>query len=195
MNGPRLVAAVALVLGATGLLLVSVHGADEEGMRVLVRASARTSLILFSAAFAASALQRLWPSPASRWLLRNRRYVGLSFALSHACHAAALARLRAVSPGFEVDAVTLLAGGLAYLLIAAMTVTSNDRAVAWLGRRRWKTLHTTGGYTILAIFAFDYSGLALESPLYLPFAALVAAVLGLRIAAALRARRRAVVPV
>lgn len=195
MNGPVIVGVVALALGVMHALLLAVHGADPDGLRVLVRASARTSVVLFSAAFATSALFRLRPSPATRWLLRSRRYVGLSFAVSHALHLAVLGALALVAADFAPDPVTLAGGGLAYLLIAAMAATSSDRAVAWLGPRRWRTLHAVGGWWIWTIFAFDYFTLPFaSSPCYLPFAALVAAVLGLRVAAARQLRSRAAAP-
>jgi len=38
----------------------------------------------------ASSLRRLWPTPASAWLLRNRRWLGLSFATAQATHLVAI---------------------------------------------------------------------------------------------------------
>jgi len=102
--------------------------------------------------------------------------------------------LAAAVPGFETDAVTLLGGGLAYLMIAAMAATSNPRSVALLGARRWRRLHLAGGYSVWAVFASTYFGKAAESPFYLPFAALLLAAMGLRALAALRASRRAAAP-
>ena len=52
------------------------YGLNEDGVRVWVRNSARSSVILFSLAFAASSLQRLLRRRWSDWLLRNRRYKG-----------------------------------------------------------------------------------------------------------------------
>ena len=99
---------------------------------------------------------------------------------------------------FEINLVTILGGGGAYLMIALMAATSSDRAVAWLGRRRWRLLHLVGVYWIWIIFANSYTARAVmaiargsESLAYVPVAVFVWALLGVRIAAALRARRRA----
>ena len=88
--GPALVGWSSLALVAMCGALLLQHGAGEEGLRVLIRATARTSLVLFAGAFAASGLRRVWRSPASAWLVKNRRYVGLSFAVSHGLHLAAI---------------------------------------------------------------------------------------------------------
>ncbi len=115
--------------------------------------------------------------------------------MSHGLHAAVLGALAFVAADFAPDPVTLIGGGLAYLLIAAMGATSSDRAVAWLGPGRWRALHAVGGWWIWTIFALDYFMLPIVSSLnYLPFAALVAAVLGLRVAAARQLRGRAAAP-
>jgi hypothetical protein len=86
--------------------------------------------------------------------------------------------------------VTVVFGGLAYALLAAMLATSFDRSAAWLGRRRWRALHTTGIWYISFIFASTYAPAALRSPLYFALAALALGTPALRLAVALRGRRR-----
>jgi DMSO/TMAO reductase YedYZ heme-binding membrane subunit len=191
VNGPRLVLAATLVLLVLFAGTIAVYGSDEAGLRTLVRATARASFLIFIAAYAASAARRLFPSPATRWLLRNRRYLGLSFAVAHLLHLDAIWLLSLLlGQAFAVDLATLVFGGIAYGFVFAMALTSNDRAVAWLGPRRWNTLHRVGIHWIWAVFSFDWLVLALfESPTYAPIAVLALAGLGLRIAAR-RARAR-----
>lgn len=175
-----------LVLNA---LLLLAYGWNEEGIRVVVRSTARSSIVLFALAFGASSLYRLAPARATGWLLRNRRYVGVSFALSHFLHADALIALARVSPRFvneELSAVTLVGGGLAYVFIAAMAITSTDRTAAWLTPRNWKRLHTVGGYYVWIIFAQSYIPRALMEPAYIPAAVLVVAILAVRLAVRLK---------
>ena len=74
--------AVAAIVG----LILALVGSDEPGLRMAIRATARTSVVFFTLAFAASALRRRWPNAATSWLLRNRRQLGVSFASSHAIH-------------------------------------------------------------------------------------------------------------
>ena len=67
MNGWRLVGTLSLLLSAMTLYLVASHGWDIEGVRLAIRATARTSLVLFALAFTASAIVDLLPSDATRW--------------------------------------------------------------------------------------------------------------------------------
>jgi hypothetical protein len=182
-------AVLALGAGFAGILVAS--GADEEGIRTAIRATARSSLVLFSAASAASSLRRLRPGPATAWLLRNRRQLGVSFGVSHALHALGIALLAArFGDRFQPEPPTLVFGGLGYALAAAMVATSFDRSAAWLGRRRWRALHTTGIWYLSFIFAQNYAFAALRSPLYLALAVLALGTPALRIAVAVRDRRR-----
>ena len=187
------VALIAMVVG-----LRAVYGLDEAGIRVLIRATARTSFAFFLLAFVASPLRRVWRSPASAWLLANRRYLGLSFAVSHLLHLIAIFALYHWS-GRELLAgtspVVAVVGGLGYLLLAALAATSFDGAVALLGVRRWRLLHTIGMYYLWFVFAVSYVPRAIGAPTYLPAALLAAGVLAMRIAYRPgRARRPASVP-
>ena len=71
MNGWRLVGTLSLLLSAMTLALMASHGWDIEGMRVAIRATARTSLVLFALAFTAGAMVGLLPSDATRWQCRS----------------------------------------------------------------------------------------------------------------------------
>lgn len=184
---------------AVGLLLVTVVifalGAwSQDAVRVWIRATARTSVTLFLMAFAASSLRHFWPAPATSWLLRNRRYVGVSFAISHALHLAALITLGVAFPEpfvEELDVVTVAGGGMAYVFIAAMTATSFDRTAAWLGPRRWKLLHRVGAWYVWLIFVQSYVPRALiESAAYAPVVLALLGVGALRLAAARRGAKR-----
>jgi hypothetical protein len=196
LGGGWLVALFSVLLLAMSALILWQAGTGEPGLRVWVRATARTSLVLFGAAFVASSLRALWRTPATAWLLRNRRYFGLSFAVSHALHLLSIISLSLVlGDAFQLDAVTLVFGGGCYLMIALMAATSSDRAYAWLGRRRWHLLHKIGVYWIWIIFANSYTSRAVmaiargSEPLaYVPVALFIWAILGVRIAAWARAR-------
>jgi len=183
-NGWPLVGYSALVVLLLTAAILGVRGVGELGWRSVIRATAQTSLLLFLSAFTAAALARRHPSATTRWLLRNRRYLGVSFAVSHTVHLLAIIALaRAAGPAFRADPFTVVFGGLAYVFIIAMTATSFDRTAAWLGPRRWQRLHTSGVYYIWFIFALQYGVLATRSPVYLPLAAAVFGALALRVRA------------
>jgi len=181
----------ALGVAAIVAALLAAHGLNEAGVRAAVRATARTSFLLFLAAFSASALHRLFPGRATRFLLKNRRYLGVSFAASHAFHFGGLAALASiVGDRFwkENPAPIVIGGGLGFAFIFAMAATSFDSTAAFIGPRRWRLLHTAGVHYLWAIFTFDYVGMTLaKSPAYAPLALLAAIAMALRIGARLRA--------
>jgi DMSO/TMAO reductase YedYZ heme-binding membrane subunit len=76
-----------------------------------------------------------------------------------------------------------------------MAATSFDSTARLISRRAWSLLHTLGSYYIWFIFANSYLTRAVSIPAYIPFAALVIFILGLRIAARVsRARVRHISP-
>lgn len=175
--------ALALVLMCGAILL---YTPGEAGIHLALRATARTSLGFFLLAFSASAVRKLWPGAWSGWQLRNRRYLGLSFATSHTLHLMLiLAFARSSSQQFhdDIDTVTLITGGIAYGFIFAMAATSFDRSAAWIGARRWKVLHTVGSYYIWFIFLMTFVLKAGSDPAYWSGVALLVATLLLRMAA------------
>ena len=179
---------VAIMVG--GVFAAS-GAADLDTVKRGLRATARLSLTLFLLAFAASSLRRLWPNRATGWLLRNRRFLGVSFALSHFTHLGLLAALARLTPErFTADPAGLIPGFMAYLFLAAMTATSTDRTAAWLGKTWWRRLHLTGSWWIWVVFAGAYAPKVARGPGYVIAALALVAVAGLRIAARLRARAR-----
>jgi len=170
--------ALTLLVGA----IVLSQGTDRAAVQFILRSTARISFLLFISAFTASSLYQLRPRPWSRWMLRNRRYLGVSFATAHAFHGLALLAKTAIWRA-PLDPVIAGVGGFTYLVIAAMAATSFDKTAAWLGARRWSLLHRVGAYYIWAIFFLDSIGLAFRSLMYLPWAAIAAAAITVRFAA------------
>ena len=182
----------ALALSAMVAVIITIYGSGEEAARVTIRATARTSFALFLTAFTATALVKLWPGDLTRWLRANRRYIGVSFGVSHSLHAAGILALAYITKGAsirETDMSALVGGSLAYLFIAAMVATSFDRTAAMLGHRKWQILHATGMYILWAIFAFSYGERAVVSIYYAPLALLLIAALALRVVASMKRRR------
>jgi hypothetical protein len=189
-TGWRMVAVVAVALAVlVGVIVTTVPG-EIDSLRMIIRATARSSVTLFLLAFTASATWLLWPSAFTRWQRSNRRYLGVSFALSHFVHLGAILTLRAIAPEefAATTPATWILGGLAYVFIAAMTATSFDRTARAIGSRAWSILHTTGACYVWIVFANSYISRALTMPEYIVPAAAVVVALTLRIAAFLRRR-------
>jgi DMSO/TMAO reductase YedYZ heme-binding membrane subunit len=181
--------AIVLIAAASSLAL---RGLGEVGIRAAIRVTATTSLGFFLAAFVASSVCSLRPSAATKWLLRNRRQLGVSFGCSQLAHLVLIGVLMSTHGGSfwrRVALTTLGGGGAGYVLTAALVVTSFDRTTAWLGRSRWRRLHLTGMYAFFGIFLFTYVPASTRHLHYAFYAALLLAALGLRIAAWRRRRR------
>ena len=187
----RLLAGIAalLALACAALLTLS---PDASGARMVIRFTARTSLVLFCLAFCASAMARLWPGPLTRWQRRNRRMLGLSFATSHLLHAGAIVLFAALDPGGfhqATNLVTYINGGIAYLFIIAMAATSFRQSAAWIGPRAWSILHTCGTYYLWISFLIAFGKRFMLGPVYPLAVALLVAALAIRLAAHLHVAR------
>lgn len=190
LNGWPLLGVLSAGLFAMAAVIVLGHRLDVEGVRMAIRATARTSFVLFALAFSAGALFTLWPGIWTRWQRRNRRQLGLAFAVSHGIHAVAIlafARLDPVQFMAHTNAATFITGGIAYGFIAAMALTSFDRTAAWLGPRAWRVLHLVGGYYLLISFMATNGKRIGMSPLYGVPVAIMLVVLLLRVVASRRA--------
>jgi methionine sulfoxide reductase heme-binding subunit len=141
-------------LGAIAVAFLA-GGSDADVALHAARWTARAALPLFLMVYLASSLLRLWPSETSRALVRRRRQWGLGFALAHTIHLAALA-INVLIFGPSREPETLIGGGLAYMLIFLMALTSNDWSMKKLGRN-WKRLHIAGIHYIWLIFAISYA--------------------------------------
>jgi len=161
---------------------------NKETVSLLIRSTAKLSFLLFMSAFVASSLHHYFKNSLTRWLLQNRRYIGVSFAISHYLHLGALI-LMTLHIDFNVfedrGLFKTAFGATAYAFITLMTITSFDKTRNLFGAKNWKRLHTVGGYLLWIIFAQSYI-LNMSSPLRIFFAIVAASVLVLRISVLLR---------
>ncbi|MGY8661675.1 hypothetical protein Q3C01_04815 [Bradyrhizobium sp. UFLA05-109] len=198
-EGWRLLSLLSLSLLALSLWIATMRQFEVEGVRMAIRFTARSSLLLFCLAFGAAALARLWPNAWTRWQRRNRRYLGLGFAVSHGLHAVAIIAFAKMDPaGFAVatSAASYLFGGIGYAVIIAMAATSFDRTAELLGARAWRALHLVGGYYLCFQFMVSFGKRVPAMPLYAAFLVPLLAVIALRlIAMAAISRPRPIAPV
>jgi DMSO/TMAO reductase YedYZ heme-binding membrane subunit len=191
-DGWRLFALLSFTLLALSIWIAGMREFEVDGVRMVIRFTARTSLLFFCLAFSAAALALIWPNTGTRWLRRNRRYLGVTFAASHAIHLFAIACFAVMDPVGYAASTTIASyifGGIGYAFIIAMTATSFDRTAALLGTRAWRILHLTGGYYLLFQFTVSFGKRIPDMPLYALFLIPLIAVFALRmIAMAPRAR-------
>ena len=190
-EGWRLFAVLTLVLAGLSIWIAGMRQFEVEGVRMVIRFTARTSLLLFCLAFGAAALARLWPNAWTRWQRRNRRYLGVSFAASHGLHAIAIACFAAMSPPLFAQATSpasYIFGGIGYAFIVAMTATSFDRTATAIGPRAWRILHLAGGYYLWFQFMVSFGKRIPAMPSYALFLVPLLAVMALRLIAMALAR-------
>src|ERR1700686_1263730 len=190
-EGWRLFAVLTLTLAALSIWIASMRQFEVKGVRMVVRFTARTSLMFFCLAFSAAALARLWPNGWTRWQRRNRRYLGVTFAASHGLHAIAIVRFAEMAPAdfaAATSAASYIFGSIGYAFIILMTAPSFDRSASMIGPRAWRILHLTGGYYLWFQFMVSFGKRIPGMPLYALFLIPLLAVMALRLIAMASAR-------
>lgn len=185
-EGWRLFTLLTATLIGLSLWIAAMRQFEVDGIRMVIRFTARTSLLFFCLAFSAAALARLWPNGGTRWLRRNRRTLGVTFAASHGLHAIALLAFGTMdSAGFAgaTNLASYVLGGIGYGFIIAMAATSFDRTAAAIGPRTWRVLHLTGGYYLWLQFMVSFGKRVPAMPLYGLFLLPLVAVMALRLIA------------
>lgn len=150
---------VPYLLALTLLLVVGVldflRFADNVDLAsAITRHTARLAFLFFFITFTISVWRTWRRTELTAWLMRQRRHFGLSFALLHFIHLAALSTLFVLLEE-RPDVVTVVFGGLGYVLLAAMALTSNRYSRRLLGRG-WRVLHLTGCWYLWLIFTRSY---------------------------------------
>jgi hypothetical protein len=182
-QGRRLFAVLATAIAIVSLGMASARAFDTVGIREVIRFTARTSLVLFSMTFAASAASRRWPSAWTRWQRDNSRYLGASFAASHLVHAIAIvtfvvlapAQFRAVHPDSSVP------GLFGYAIIGTLLATSSfdPPALAPHGpRTTWLSAvapiaREVGMDVLWIIFMVSEASRLRANPVHAPFVAIL----------------------
>ena len=135
----------------------SLRSAEPAGFLLLwTRYSAHLAFAFLIVAFSASTLKRVSNNALSTYLMRHRRQVGLGFATAHFAHLTALSLYLTGLEGFSLDASTAVAG-FGYVVLLALTLTSNDWSVKQMGPVAWRRLHTTGINILMLYFFVAFS--------------------------------------
>lgn len=150
-EGPMLIGTVAFVLISYLMGSLMVWNGYLAMLPHVMKPTAWLAYLLFIMAFTASSIQISFRGAYGRWAMKNRRYLGLSFALVHFVHAALVLSSLALTDASRTGG-ELAGGGLAYLFLGLMALTSNNAAVRKLGAKNWKRLHKLGSYYIWLIF-------------------------------------------
>ncbi len=180
------------------ILSMNVDLGTGPGVVAMIRNSVRLSVPWLFLAFSASSLVVLFPSPATRWLMRNRRMLGLSFAAAMGWQLFFIFWMLLDHWRFYVEVVHPL-GGLfirlfAYAVLISLTVTSFAGPRKWMGARAWHLLHKGGIYFLWLAIWGTYTGdiFVMENPPWINYVFAVAGLLAwlVRVAAYYKNKKR-----
>lgn len=144
---------IAIVIAMTRVDLSS-----AENISSLIQFAVRCAVPLLYLAFAAASLHAVFPSLFSRWLLRNRKFIGLCFASAMAWQLLFILWLTGVHTQYYVEDVYVLSDAIegvgGYLSLTAMVLTSFKFGRRHLSAKQWKFLHT---FAIYYVWAYVWS--------------------------------------
>ncbi len=150
-----------LIAGPTSIaMVIAMLGTDlssGEAVSSMIQLSVRCAIPWLYLAFAASSVQVLFPGHLNRWLLRNRKIMGLCFSAAMGWQLLFIVWLVTVYSDYYIEEVYVLRdvieGVLGYLFLVAMTLTSFRFGRKYLKPTQWRLLHKSGIYFIWA-YAF-----------------------------------------
>jgi sulfoxide reductase heme-binding subunit YedZ len=188
-----------LIAGLTFAGMVAGWGligtATPEATVELIRLSVQFASPWIFIAFVTSPLQQLFPGSVSKWLARNRRYTGLSFAAGFGWQAVCIAALFALHPSYYGEqlhnTVDLIGRIASYIFLIAMTVTSFLSVRRKMRPEHWRWLQLVGIWYFWAVIWGTYAEHTLSSAVRtidVVYTVLGLLVLFLRIAAYLKTR-------
>lgn len=128
------------------------------GVSAMIGFSVRLAVPFIFLAMAASSVHVLFPGSFSKWWLRNRKYIGLCFAVGMAWQALFIFMMSTVFRDYYFENVYYfrdeLEGSVGYLFLAGMVVTSFGLARKRLEHTQWKIIQKGGLYFLWA-YAFS----------------------------------------
>jgi len=135
------------------VMVFSMMGAELSSGRAvssMIELSVRCAVPLLFVAFAASSVSVLFPGLFGRWILRNRKFIGLSFAAAMAWQLFFILWMVTQHTEYYVEEIYALSdvieGVGGYLLLIAMVLTSFKFGRDRLSAKQWKFLHKVGIY-------------------------------------------------
>ena len=136
------------------LTLLRVDLSGGEAVSSMIQLSVRCAVPLLYLAFAASSLHALRPGLYSRWLLRNRKIIGLCFAAAMAWQLLFILWMLVFHTQYYVEEVYVLSdaveGAVGYTFLIGMVLTSFKFGRRRLSPGQWKLLHRSGIYWLWA---------------------------------------------
>lgn len=123
---------------------------DAAAVSHMISYSVRWAVPIIFLVTAISALQVLFPGPLPKWLLRNRKYIGMCFAVAMAWQGLFIFLMSTFFRDHYFAEIFYLRdeleGSTGYIFLTAMVVTSFRFGRKHLNAQQWKLLHKSGLY-------------------------------------------------
>ena len=139
------------------VIFIATMGADMstgEGVSTMIGFSVRWAVPFIFLVVAISSVQTLFPGPFSMWLLRNRKYIGMCFAVVMAWQGLFIFIMSYFFREYYFADVYFfrdeLEGSIGYIFLPAMVVTSFEFGRKHLSSKQWKLIHKSGIYFLWA---------------------------------------------
>jgi len=138
-------------------IVVTMMGTDmstASGVSSMIGFSVRLAVPFIYLVVAASSMQILFPGSFSKWWLRNRKYIGMCFAVAMSWQGLFIFIMSYFFREYYFENVYLfrdeLEGSIGYIFLPAMVVTSFHFGRKHLNSKQWKLLHKSGIYFLWA---------------------------------------------
>jgi DMSO/TMAO reductase YedYZ heme-binding membrane subunit len=136
------------------IAMMRVDMSTGTGVSTMIGFSVRWAVPFIYLVVAASSVQILFPGPLPMWWLRNRKYIGMCFAVAMAWQGAFIFMMSNFFRGYYYEDIYLLRdeleGSVGYIFLIAMVVTSFKFGRKYLTQKQWKLLHKSGIYFLWA---------------------------------------------
>jgi DMSO/TMAO reductase YedYZ heme-binding membrane subunit len=143
------------------VMVIAMMGSDLStgaGVSYMIGFSVRWAVPFIFLVVAAPSVQTLFPGPFPMWWLRNRKYLGMCFAVAMAWQGAFIFIMSNFFRDYYFEDVYLLRdeleGSTGYIFLTAMVVTSFQFGRKHLTSQQWKLLHRSSIYFLWA-YAFS----------------------------------------
>ena len=139
------------------VIIVEMMGVDmstPQGVSHMIGYSVRFAVPVIFLVVGISSLQALYPGPVPAWLLRNRKYIGLCFAVAMAWQGAFIFLMSNFNREYYFDEIFYLRdeleGSTGYIFLTAMVLTSFQFGRKHLSPKQWTLIHKTALYFLWA---------------------------------------------
>lgn len=127
---------------------------NGPGVSHMIGYSVRFAVPFIFLVVAASAVNKLFPGPFPMWWLRNRKYLGLCFAVAMAWQGLFIFMMSNFFRDYYYEDIYLLRdeleGSVGYIFLPAMVLTSFHFGRKRLTQQQWRLLHLSGMYFLWA---------------------------------------------